>query len=87
MQKDKNSSILQIASPEQENTKSVSLLTLDDFIRRRVIKNSTRRYYSGCFYSKYRKNWRSTTFRKQLNLATSNLVDLLSQVQKDGEKV
>lgn len=85
MQKDKNSSILQIASPEQENTKSVSLLTLDDFIEEELLKIVLGDTIPDVFIASTERTG-ATTFRKQLNLATSNLVDLLSQVQKDGEK-
>ena len=85
MQKDENSTILKLAAPKQENSKSISLSSLDDFIEEELFKIVLADTIPDVFIASTERTG-ATTFRKQLNLATSNLVDLLSQVQKDGEK-
>jgi hypothetical protein len=85
MQKDENSTILKLAAPKQENSKSISLSSLDDFIEEELFKIVLADIIPDVFIASTERTG-ATTFRKQLNLATSNLVDLLSQVQKDGEK-
>lgn len=86
MQKDENSTILKLAAPKQENSKSISLSSLDDFIEKKnYLKQCQQDTIPDVFIASTERTG-ATTFRKQLNLATSNLVDLLSQVQKDGEK-
>lgn len=83
--KDQNSSILKLASPKHANSKSLSLLHLENFIEEEIIKIVLSDTIPDVFIASTERTG-ATTFRKQLNLATSNLVDLLSQVHKDGEK-
>jgi hypothetical protein len=84
MTKQANSVALELAAPKQEDSFN-SMLPLGDFIEERVFSMILAETIPNVFIASTERTG-ATTFRKQLNLATSNIIDLLSQVHKDGEK-
>jgi len=81
MTKTANSRELELAAPQ-----SVDLsphLAIGDFIKERLLDLMLENVIPNVFIASTERTG-ATIFRKQLNLATSNLVDLLSQVHKEG---
>jgi ABC-type Na+ transport system ATPase subunit NatA len=75
-----NSSELELAAPESEALKTH---VLGDFIEERLWTFMLNGVIPNVFIASTERTG-ATIFRKQLNLATSNLMDLVSQVHKDG---
>jgi ABC-type Na+ transport system ATPase subunit NatA len=75
-----NSSIVELAAPESESLVSHAF---GDFIEDKLLELMLHESIPNVFIGSTERTG-ATIFRKQLNLATSNLVDLLSQVHKQG---
>lgn len=85
MTKEANSAVLELAAPKQEDSAMHTMLSLGDFIEERLFSMILEETIPNVFIASTERTG-ATTFRKQLNLATSNLIDLLSQAHKDGER-
>lgn len=75
-----NSSIVEFAAPESDSLVSHAF---GDFIEDKLLELMLHESIPNVFIGSTERTG-ATIFRKQLNLATSNLVDLLSQVHKQG---
>jgi AAA ATPase domain len=78
--KPENSSIIEFAAPDSED---VTLHSLGDFIEEKILELIFNESIPNVFIASTERTG-ATIFRKQLNLATTNLVDLLSQVHMQG---
>lgn len=85
MTKAAGSTELELAAPKSEESISRSMLPLGSFIEDRLFSMVLEDTIPNVFIASTERTG-ATTFRKQLNMATGNLIDLLSQVHKDGEK-
>ena len=75
-----NSSIVELAAPESE---SLASHAFGNFIEDKLLELMLQESIPNVFIGSTERTG-ATIFRKQLNLATSNLIDLLSQVHKQG---
>lgn len=78
--KPENSNIIELAAPESE---ALAPQILGDFIEDKLLELILNESIPNVFIASTERTG-ATIFRKQLNLATTNLVDLLSQVHKQG---
>lgn len=82
MVKDSGSSKMELAAPKSgEITRSI--VPLEEFIEERLFGFMLQDIIPDVFIASTERTG-ATTFKKQLNLATSNLIDLLSQAHKEG---
>ncbi len=80
MIKPANSVELELAAPQSEEMKN---LALGSFIEKEIFNMLLSETIPNVFIASTERTG-ATTFKKQLNLATSNIVDLLSQAHKEG---
>jgi len=78
--KPENSTIIELAAPESE---ALAPQILGEFIEDKLLELILNESIPNVFIASTERTG-ATIFRKQLNLATTNLVDLLSQVHKQG---
>ncbi len=78
--KPENSNIIELAAPESE---ALAPQILGEFIEDKLLELILNESIPNVFIASTERTG-ATIFRKQLNLATTNLVDLLSQVHKQG---
>lgn len=75
---------LELAVPFQvEKMRKWSAVALGDFIESRIFNMMLEEVLPNVFIASTERTG-AVTFKKQLNLATSNIMDLLSQVHRDG---
>lgn len=86
MTKSANSTELELAAPKLEDALTrPPIMAISSFIEDWLFNVILEDTIPDVFIASTERTG-ATIFRKQLNLATSNLIDLLSQVHKDGEK-
>jgi AAA ATPase domain len=78
-----DSSILELAAPSTEG-ENIELLSLANFIEDRVFDLMLDEVIPNVFIASTERTG-ATTFKKQLNLAVGNILDLLTQAHKEGE--
>lgn len=78
-----HSSELELAAPKSDDLISRSISAFSDFIEERILALMFEKVIPDVFIASTERTG-ATTFKKQLNLATSNLIDLLSQAHKEG---
>lgn len=78
-----DSSILELAAPSTEGENN-ELLSLANFIEDRVFDLMLDEVIPNVFIASTERTG-ATTFKKQLNLAVGNILDLLTQAHKEGE--
>lgn len=78
-----NSSELELAAPKSEELSSHSISAFADFIEERILALMFKKVIPDVFIASTERTG-ATTFKKQLNLATSNLIELLSHAHKEG---
>jgi len=83
MIKPANSVELELAAPQSEGTKNLPTLALGNFIESRIFNMMLVETIPNVFIAGTERTG-VTTFKKQLNLAASNIIDLLSQAHKEG---
>jgi hypothetical protein len=83
LSKAENSSILEIAAPNVGEERLSSIFILGDFIEEKLFSLMLEDVLPKVFIASTERTG-ATTFKKQLNLATGNLLDLLSQIHKEG---
>lgn len=83
MIKPANSVELELAAPQSEDTKNLPTLALGNFIESRIFNMMLAETIPNVFIASTERTG-ATTFKKQLNLAASNIIDLLSQAHKEG---
>lgn len=81
--KSAGSGTLELAAPKTEDLNQLSLSALGNFIEERILGLVLEDAIPTVFIASTERTG-ATTFKKQLNLATSNLIDLLSQAHKEG---
>jgi hypothetical protein len=74
---------LELAAPKSEDLSQHSIVALGNFIEERLLSLMLEEIIPNVFIASTERTG-ATTFKKQLNLATSNLIDLLSQAHKEG---
>jgi hypothetical protein len=74
--------VLELAAPKSEDLSQHSIDSLSGFIEERIWGLMLREAIPSVFIASTERTG-ATTFKKQLNLATSNLIDLLSQAHKE----
>jgi hypothetical protein len=83
MTKSAGSTEIELAAPETEKLNVQSITALGNFIEERLLDLILEDVVPNIFIASTERTG-ATTFKKQLNLATSNVIDLLSQVHKEG---
>jgi len=78
-----DASELELAAPRSEVMNAQSNASLGNFIEERLLGHMLEEAIPNVFIASTERTG-ATTFKKQLNLAISNLVDLLGQAHKDG---
>lgn len=78
-----NSSELELAAPQSKEVISPSITSLGNFIEENLFGLLLEETIPTVFIASTERTG-ATTFKKQLNLAISNLVDLLGQAHKEG---
>lgn len=74
---------LELAAPKSEDLSQHSIAALGNFIEERLLGLMLEEVIPNVFIASTERTG-ATTFKKQLNLATSNLIDLLSQAHREG---
>lgn len=83
MSKPSNSNELELVALQSEDLSSQSIVSLGEFIEERLFGMMLEEAIPNVFIASTERTG-ATTFRKQLNLATSNIIELLSQSHKEG---
>lgn len=83
MTKQANSVELELAAPQSKDMISPSIISLGNFIEENLFGLMLEETIPTIFIASTERTG-ATTFKKQLNLAISNLVDLLGQAHKEG---
>lgn len=83
MIKQEHSDEIELAAPQSEEMSAQSMASLGEFIEERIFGLMLKDVIPDVFIASTERTG-ATTFKKQLNLATSNLIDLLSQAHKEG---
>ncbi len=81
--KEENSKFLDLAAPTSEG-ESHELISFANFIEERVLDLMLEDVIPNVFIASTERTG-ATTFKKQLNLAVGNILDLLTQAHKEGE--
>lgn len=83
MSKPAHSAELELVALKSDESGGHSTVSLGEFIEERLFEMMLEEAIPDVFIASTERTG-ATTFRKQLNLATSNIIDLLSQAHKEG---
>ena len=83
MSKPVHSAELELVALKSDESGAHSMVSLGEFIEERLFGMMLEEAIPDVFIASTERTG-ATTFRKQLNLATSNIIDLLSQAHKEG---
>ncbi len=78
-----NSTSLEIAAPSVDDAKFPPIFALNSFIEEEILSFITENIIPNVFIASTERTG-ATTFKKQLNLALNNFLELLGQLHKDG---
>ena len=84
--KQSNSCELELAAPQSEEKSKQSMDPLSNFIAERLFNIVLEEAIPNVFIASSERTG-ATIFKKQLNLATSNIIELLTQVHREGKGI